>query len=34
MNKRILFVSLAAGLLAGCVSGPKVDNTPVTTPIN
>ena len=29
MNKRILFVSLAAGLLAGCVSGPKVDNSPV-----
>ncbi len=33
MNKRILFAALAAAV-AGCVSGPKVDNTPVTTPIN
>ena len=33
MNKRILFVALAAAV-AGCVSGPKVDNAPVTTPIN
>ena len=28
MNKRILFVALAAAV-AGCVSGPKVDNAPV-----
>ena len=28
MNKRILFVALAAAV-AGCVSGPKVDNTPI-----
>ncbi len=29
MKEKIVFAALAAGLLAGCVSGPKVDNTPV-----
>ena len=33
MKKKVIFVVFAAAV-AGCVSGPKVDNTPVTTPIN
>lgn len=33
MKTRTMIVALVAAV-AGCVSGPKVDNTPVTTPIN
>ena len=29
MNVKTVLVMIAVGLLAGCVSGPKVDNTPV-----
>ena len=29
MKARMMIAAVAAGLLAGCVSGPKVDNTPV-----
>ena len=29
MNTRTMLVALAVVMLAGCVSGPKVDNTPV-----
>ena len=29
MNMKTVLVMIAVGLLAGCVSGPKVDNTPV-----
>jgi len=29
MNMKTMLSIIAAGLLAGCVSGPKVDNTPV-----
>ena len=33
MKTRIMIVALAAAV-AGCVSGPKVDNTPVMTQIH
>ena len=29
MKKRMLYIMIAAAMLAGCVSGPKVDNAPV-----
>ena len=29
MKKRMIFGAIAGAILAGCVSGPKVDNTPV-----
>ena len=30
MKKRMIYVMIAVVMLAGCVSGPKVDNTPVS----
>ena len=29
MKKRMIYVMIAVAMLAGCVSGPKVDNAPV-----
>ena len=29
MKKRMMYIMIAVAMLAGCVSGPKVDNAPV-----
>ena len=31
MNTRMMIVTITVVAVAGCVSGPKVDNTPVAT---